>query len=888
MYDPNLYLTEASILSKYGLKYYSNQEELALQAVVLFCMKNGYDLHLEKEISLQIESFTELMKILPDDVVEIMDIVMDRPHRFYDAEIAYNVYNATSKIPIEELCEEYSQILIALMQYSEPFLSNKCYDYKHTLFLAYSLAYSRCEALDYDERKYPFLRVIPFLSEHTSLNEQTSTIFYEDKLYRYFITQIRNSINYNVYDNKSLTLAQAFELGFADSDDAFFLQSIQILNPDEFNSTFIRFLDRYEGVQVWVPYCAEWQQTLVKDSVIKSCIEECVLSEIVSNGTSSYLILRFDFPCNEVTFKLFDAEILHVGEYPNIPCPLSYERIIVCGYSLNPELYTEPYCPVDMDLVSIGELCDIDSECFEDLMNDPKTYNSLPYYYFSSDLEDIVKNSEIPNKCAISFNKHAYSGPHLHIDCQGNIFINKSPEYYLCPETDNWALRIKDNLVSPEYLAFVLLNSEDFIDFLVTSPSDTLLLKKKIAICKDRKQQDKIVHDYLEKYGSSVASSSAIYKVAVVDPNEQCIIGMSSSWNLNVCKFDFIQGNQGVLMQLERGIYIPDAVIVDAVVDSVGDRYKGLRELLSRLRAIDVPVYVHTDIEEGNLREDLYEEEYQYIMQGRFFKKSESNSLVKLVKNLRIELDKRNIFSAIVLGEFTREFEAIQWADNKVPKLNLESSLTFCMSQPNHAFSSIRAILNGLYISIMKEISNGSGLDNVKNVGILPSLLRDGRYIYNGETIYIIKGNVMPLPLAVALRYATDIVNGAVHEEDVHKMDFRGYLGIVNSDHLAQSVMRILLDFILWLRSVNFEFGGYCVAEDINIIHNVKWSGVLEQVSMDEYSCNTEEAGYVHVNIRSKKEPIKVGEQIVITKVKCETKLCDKYRWITFEWDYKS
>ena len=86
---------------------------------------------------------------------------------------------------------------------------------------------------------------------------------------------------------------------------------------------------------------------------------------------------------------------------------------------------------------------------------------------------------------------------------------------------------------------------------------------------------------------------------------------------------------------IEREIYVPDAIIIDAVVDSVRDRYKGLRELLSKVRPKDIPVYLYTDVTVDLLQEDLHEEEFRYIIDGRYFQRAEEGAIERLVRNLR-------------------------------------------------------------------------------------------------------------------------------------------------------------------------------------------------------------------------------------------------------------
>ena len=97
--------------------------------------------------------------------------------------------------------------------------------------------------------------------------------------------------------------------------------------------------------------------------------------------------------------------------------------------------------------------------------------------------------------------------------------------------------------------------------------------------------------------------------------------------------------------------------------------------------------------------------------------------------------------------------------------------------------------------------------------------------------------------------------------------------------------MRITLDFVLWLREVNLEFDGYCESEDMNELYAVKCRGLLQQAGPNEYFCETEDHERIHVLVKGK---VILGAEIEITKVKHETKLRDKYKWITYSWNYKT
>ena len=91
MYNPDYILTDLELLAKYGLKPYSNREELSIQVTLLYCLKNGYSLNLDDDVSRQVSIFRELMKVLPENLVKVLETSVMRSHCFYDSEIVMNV-----------------------------------------------------------------------------------------------------------------------------------------------------------------------------------------------------------------------------------------------------------------------------------------------------------------------------------------------------------------------------------------------------------------------------------------------------------------------------------------------------------------------------------------------------------------------------------------------------------------------------------------------------------------------------------------------------------------------------------------------------------------------------------------------------------------------------
>lgn len=893
-YHPNYRLSDPELLAKYGLKPYSNREAISLQAVILYCFKNDYDFHLNDDEAQQLEFFHELMDTLPDHVRDILNVNMCQPHRFYDSEIVWSVYNKLRNVTQKELSTIYSHLLVALIQTSEPFITNGCYDYKQTKFLSQALAYCNSADVRFDDSKYPFLRIL--LPTFTDPILRNGGIYETDELYRFLIDEINGGIRIKDSDNIDMNeewdlwgYGDMYEVEWDDYMDDLGTSSIEILDPKEFNQNFIRCLDRYEGAdQIWVPYLNEWQQSSVKTREIQSCIDEGLLEQVITDGDKSILIMSTGWKHSSISFRKYDYEGL-VG-YPGISRSISYDEIKENDYSLNPKIYVDIDCDEDSEVVSLGDICELDivgnpyDVCDDLAHNTPKSYHLLPDYHFCRSLDEVYINAEdvsyygIEPLDVIDGDRMLYKGPHIHISEEGGYVLNTTAGYYLCPKKTNWALRVKDDCVSLEYLAYALFNSQSFKEFISTSPSSDMLMKRKVAILKDKMKQSDVVADFKDKY-LPVVSSSNVYKVALLVPECVCDVKLSMDllWYLQLQEFEHIKGEGGLLDLVDKGQVSFDAIIVDAEVDSLRGRYKGLRDLLSRYREGDVPVYLYTDVDDESLQDDLSEEEYRYVVGGRLFRRKEDSSIDRLVRNLRSELDRTNNHIAKIRGQYVREFEAASWIDKMFPHLHILLDLEYCLAHPDDSLLKVRPILNGLYEIIMSKISNGSGLDKVQSHGMLPSLLRDGKFDNkNNNQIFIIRGSVMPLPLAISLRFASDIANGEMHTEN-RKMDIRGYHSLVRSDNLAHAVIRILMDFILWLYEERFEFDGFCESRDSNILESVQLTGILQQADSDEYYCDTDR-GRIHVIVPKGK--VKVGAEINISQVKFETKYHDKYELV--------
>lgn len=864
MQNPDYHLTDSELLNKYGIGQCPSRGVLTMYVVVLYCVKNGYSIPIDEDRETLKDFFEDLLNRLPNNLGDALQNFLHLDVVCGTEELRW-CYHLACDVPREEFLYEYPLILSVLCdQLHIP------HDDLDRIKLEWAVKKHLCGAgIDY---RY-----------YTGSQDALSDFILGELIDLQYKPELVPQYS-GVYD-ESLQIQVAEDWELNDYWDPAFCEenNVDVLRPRDFSEGLLHDLDRlYErgGFHAIFHYDEQISGNPFRCAVLKSLVENHFLEEVITDGHNIICVLGVYGGFDSVRYKFFnDTEIVDLEDVPN---PVHYSFIEANEYFLYPSFYTDEKIDDEREFVALGEICDVDPNCMEELINDSKTYHTLPRYYFSNDLQEVFSNAESPKHYKVSMLLDVYRGPHLHINRKGDLILNKVAGYYMCPEEDSWALRIKDDIVSPEYLSYVIHHSENIRNKLTAFPPTEVLLKIKVPILKDRRKQDELISEYREKI-SSVVNTDAVYSVAVVGLTD-CSDSDFSSWGLKATCYSHIQGDDGLLSEMEKATYSPDAIIVDAIVDSVRDRYKGLRELLSKVRSEDIPVYVYTDVEEQLLKDDLYDSEYQYIMAGRYYLRSGDASIEKLVRHLRDELDGEDNLDAQIRGEFVREFAAAEWLEQKFPKLNLVSALTFSLSQPNKSFTTLRGVLNSLYKAVMIEISNGSGLDQVKSVGMLPQLLREGKYAHNNQVVFVVKGDIMPLPLAVSLCYASQIVNGAVHEEDVEKMDVKGYLSQIRSEHLAYSVIRIVMDFILWLHDVNFEFDGYCESADLNELHSVNCSGVLQQAGVNEYFCETEDEGRIHVFVKGK---ARLGAEIEITQVKHETKLRDKYNWITHTWNYK-
>ena len=867
-------LVDTHLLAKYGIWRESSTQEIALVMIALYCRRHGIPFEVHEDSHLQKAFLTKLSLELPAMPRALLKQLLAADN--IDAKcVRWCILGyILQDLSVEQLYDDYPRVLIALLKNFE-------LGYLSSLVHREDISLLRLTLAVNGYVDYIYYDPLEEFSNHSDYVFDARTAKMGcDLLSNFLLSELLT------YDSCS-PVEDVAEDYF--DDEYYMFNHAECIPYVHVDHDLISGLDRYyerDGFYATLHYDVDICNRPEKLEVIKKLIENGWLNQVITDGKSIILVLGVYGGYDSVNFKYFDGKT--ISDYEGISNPVPYSVITDEEHNcyLYPFLYVDNAVSEGYSMVALSELCEVDNDCVDELIGSPVTYPSLPRYYFGTDMREIINNARSPKYYDVSLLGGVYKEPHVHVNTSGGLFLNALPGFYMCPSEDNWALRIKDNLVSPEYFAYVLSHDEKLTTLLsYMTPSVDLLLRHKVAIIADRRKQDEIISEFIEKT-SNVVNTNAVYKVALVDPDCECSDFLS--WGLEVKAFDHVQGEGGVLDVFARESFVPDAIIIDAVVDSVRDRYKGLRELLSKVRPHDVPVYLYTDVSEELLQEDLHDEEFAYVTSGRYYRKADQLSIERLVRNLRNELDGDCNHAAMLKGQYQREFEAARWIDEKFPKLNVLSNLMSCLLQPNKSLNLTRGILNGLYKEIAKQISNGTDLERL-NDGAFPSLLKDGCYHDNIKNIqYVIKGKVMPLPLACSIRYASDIVNGASHVEDVDRMDFNGYVNQIGSDNIARAVLGILMEFLLWLYEIKFEFGGFCIAEDSKAeLNDLTWRGVLKQAKSKEYYCDTEEGGKIHVVFDHQRMSKKLGSEIIIKRVKKETQMRAIYEWYAARNDWE-
>lgn len=889
------YIEDLEFLQKYALKRMSDECTLADQALILYFHKKDIPFPVFfKEPLMDIDptlwyslTNTEKAQFNKSKAKKLKEIGFESDDPIVNgllavsslsgpANLAYpDICERLEGIPREEFCKEYPWLLMTLFEQSRLWVDNEYCSFEMTEKLKKYLESFDCEVE---------------LSGFHGLGCNC------------FVPAVFGGNNKDEDDAFTLLMRDALpDTYIFNPSEERWCERVQIESLDIPGAGWgvVRYPERYDGVDKIVYLSSKAGG--IDSLLVRAWMENGDLWGVIGtychcdwSGTLGKIVI-LDLFNNDQSVHYLRPSADGIVEDETIGPPVPYESIALLGFSLNPSLYTKPENPHNLPLVSLGEICEIDNEC----RNRAQMGTRLPYYDYTTDFRRLCFNASHPRMDTYGSElvSALYEGPHVHISLMaGTAFVSHTSGVYQCQRVKSVALRVKDNLVSEEYLAYVLTRDISFCNFLLANPGEGLLTRK-IAIQKDRTAQDKFVNRFKGFLDDDVLSSH-YYKIIWIDASfddkktkelsdylETKQVGVR--WLKSV--LDPENGLESVLEGNRGPIH---AVVVDADVESVRGRLKGLRKVMALCKNAKIPVYVFTDVGQETISDDLQEEEFAYLSDGRIFDKNGAVYVGGLVAAIRRELDEANDITAEMRSLFRQELLAAEWLDEylKQSGIHLVSDLSVSIMRPKDSLNIIRGILNSLYDVIIREIGNRS-LEFLDR-GALPSLLDDKSYRDGScNRVFVIRGDVLPKTLARSLRLATDIANGASHKETTDESRGRlrvtDYFSTINSENIAWAVIRIVMDLVLYMRKVECRFDGHCEVFDPYKPELVEWEGVIRQSSKREYCCETDTGVRVRMEF-DKLNPPEIDKMIRIKKLYREGKLVDLYQWYVKkeDWEY--
>lgn len=887
--DHKSFIPDDEFLNKYGVMPSSNETELADQAIILYCYWKGLpvppffqeplmetDIAFWKtltntesasfdekraaklrEIGFDYESQDKLIKVLLDH------------SSFYPIPSTYReMCSKIEDVPREEFLEEYPWLLITMFEQSSLWA----------------------------EKGYCPFEMTEKLKQYLDSFESEVEIGYFKEGVNCFISAVFGGDNIDEQDAFALLMRDALpdRYIYHPSEDKW--AERVLIEGRGAGWGVLRYPERYE-VFSQVVYVtpesdendAELVRTWMENGDLWGVLTTfCTLPDTGEDGR--IIILNLEY--NDLTVHFLHSRADEIVEDDDIEGPVPYETIAAYGFSLNPSFYTKPSNPLNLPLVTLGEICEIDGE----YKGRVPLGSSLPYYDFTTDFARLCSNASHPR--IDKYNSEAFSslykGPHVHIRKGMEAIVSHTSGVYHCQNKKSVVFRVKDNRVSEEYLAYVLTRDLPFLGALCDDPS--IILKRKVAIHLERDEQDRFINNFLEKLGEQVLSANyynVIWIAHSFDEEKraeltQKLEGMQMGVHWLQSILDSEKGLEAALADVDGDYH---AVVVDAEVDSFKGRFKGLRKAISLCRETEIPLFVCSDADRNDLMDDLQEEDFQMLSDGRLFEKTPSGIWGTMV-SVRKELDRQRDVSVELRSQFRQEFLAAEWLDDNLSRngLHLVSDLTAAIAKPNESMNIIRGILNSLYKVIVHEIGGGSGLEAL-DTGAIPALLDDRSYRdKQSKLVFALQGEVMPKTLARSLRFATDIANGASHKETDDetrgRMKVNEYFLSAGTENIAWAVIRIVMDFIMFMRNAECRFNAGCEVIDPNTPMAVDWTGVVRKVAKTEYCCVTDTG--IRIRLDYETPPI-INSRIRIRVVYREGKMVNLYQWCAKKdgWGYE-
>ena len=410
------------------------------------------------------------------------------------------------------------------------------------------------------------------------------------------------------------------------------------------------------------------------------------------DSSTFLIVLRFNVPCNSVTFIKEEREII-----------VSYEEIERHSYVLNYDIYqpieseSETYKVMPLsELVDIRSSFDSIDESREECryLTDKDYHRTLLTSISKANSYSFLRGPEdklLSSLCS-------YYGPHLFFKYKDELYVNIQNEYATTyPGDEAYAIRLHESsMISMDYLAYILQTDEikRYLDEIVDKsgtfrPRD--LLHKKVSVPIDKAIQNQIVEDALIKE-RQMSGSGVEYNVILLSEKSEDLANLLNEKGINIFQ-RLLSVNDGecTFEELyEQYIEDPSKALVDAIIiDSDIEDYEDVLFYFRTIRERNIQIYLLGDKNEIRIAGSKLRE--YFLKENRVFDQAAEGSLDKLLNKMRDDLDSSNAPQAKIRNKYKAVFEAADALDKKYPDI-------------------------GISKTVLRYIQTGCNIDDVDNV----------------------------------------------------------------------------------------------------------------------------------------------------------------------------
>lgn len=571
-----------------------------------------------------------------------------------------------------------------------------------------------------------------------------------------------------------------------------------------------------------------------------------------------------------------------------------YTEIHMFHDNLNTEIYVHPPLEEGMELRRLNELA---APAQELVVPEIQPGDRIPTYNLSSQFDVICSPLYRPMMAPFEGESKSpiWSGKNLHIGSSLRQCISHTDGFYSVDGDVDLSLQVNEDIVSTEYLAYVLGNSEMFRSFMRLGLHQKHIMHYRIPVFCDRQKQNAIVRQALEQL-RSVVNSDGVYSVICVGDSLR-LEGQEKiqleNWNVvSLAYAPSVYGEGGLIELLEDKTFAKrvEAILVDPMTDASGTRLKGLQRTLLLGRQLDIPVFAYSNVPLSAIAEDLEEEDFRYINKGHYYEAGAENSLRRFVTRVRDVLDNDGTLSQQIRMRHVLEFKAAAWIRDNW-NIDVPTTLLDALASPNKHLPQVRESVESLLKKIASIIAPETSLDQTKGGWLAKFFLYRARED-NEKThkFYVLEGKPMEKTLATSVDFMYQILNGASHGgesiEEAAEMNVLPYIESSGTQNIAMSVLHIYMEFIVWIAGTGGQFNAKCVVKNSkDEIASLNIPGVVRRVNAGEYYIETQNPEYQKIHFwPGRDNPIPEGTTIVLNAITEETKDKGKYKWFASKW----